>query len=144
MPVAYKPVNGTAVNFGFVTGDGIVIGSLTGTLIQSADVSAEADRYEVANGTGDHVTHSFFDQHKKASIEWVVSADTLANAATATTLTGITPGTIIAITVCDSDPDLVNSYWEIQSGPTTKKTNKDAARISLPLEYRGTIPTVQT
>ena len=134
-------INGTAVNFGFTGTNGIAITGLSGILLQSSDTSAEAERSEVANGVGDHVTHAFFDQHLKASLEWTVTGTSISNAVTNTTLASLLPGAFIVVTACASNPDLI-ATWEVQSGATIKKTNKDSARISVSIEKRANITAV--
>ena len=136
-------INGTAVNFGFTGTNGITITGISGTLLQSADVSAESERTEVANGTGDHVTHAFFDPHFKATLEWTVTGTSLSNAVVNTALASLLPGAFIVISACASNPDLV-ATGEVQSGATTKKTNKDSARLSVSIEKRTNITAVAT
>jgi hypothetical protein len=135
-------INGTPVNFGFTGTNGITISGISGTLLQSADVSAEADKEEVRNGVGDIVSRGWFDQHYKAALEWVISGTGLANAITNTTLVGLTPGTIINITACASMPDLIASSWEVMSGAKTSGSNTVAKKFSVPLEKRAGITAV--
>ena len=132
-------INGTAVNFGFTGTNGIVITGLSGTMLQSADYSAEADKDEVRSGVGDIVSREWYDQHIKATLEWVITGTGLANALVNTAIAGILPGTIIVITTCASMPDLVATNWEVMSGGSIKGTNTNAKRMSVPLEKRAGI-----
>jgi len=133
-------INGIPVNFGFTGTDGIQITGLTANLLlQSADESAEADKDEVRAGQGDIVNRSWYDQHKKASLECVITAAGIAAAVTATTLASLLPGTIIIISACASMPDLVATTWEVQSGAAIKGSNTNAKRVTIPLEIRAGI-----
>ena len=131
--------NGTAVNFGFTGTNGITITGVSGTLLQSADYAAEADKDEVRNNVGDIVNRNWYDQHIKATLEWVITGTGLANAITNTALAGIVPGTIIVITACASVPELIATNWEVQSGPAIKGSNTNAKRLTIPLEKRAGI-----
>jgi hypothetical protein len=135
--------NGTAVNFGFTGTNGIVITGLNGTLLQSADISAEADKDETRTGLGDIVNRNWYDQHNKGTLEWVITGTGLANAIVNTALAGLTPGALIAITTCASMPDLVGT-WEVQSGAAIKGGNTNSKRISVPLEKRAGITATST
>jgi hypothetical protein len=135
-------LNGTAVNFAFTGTNGITITGIAGTLLQSADVSAEADKEDVRNNIGDVVERSWYDQHYKAALEWVISGTGIANAIVNTALAGLTPGTIIIITACASMPDLVQTNWEVMSGASEKGSNTTAKRMSVPLERRSGITAV--
>jgi hypothetical protein len=131
--------NGTPVVFGYTTTtDGITISGINGTLLQSAEQSAEADHEDIRNGVGDIVARNWYDQHRKASLEWVVKGTGLANAIVNRTLTGLTPGTIINITACASQPDLVGTNWEVQSAKDAG-SNTSSAKISVQLEKRAGI-----
>jgi hypothetical protein len=135
MPV----INGTAVNFGFTGTNGIAITGINGTLLQSAETSAHADKEEVRNAVGDIVNRDWYDQHTKATLEWVITGTGLANAIVNTALAGLTPGTIIVITACASMPDLVATTWEVMDGASIKGSNTNAKRYSVPLEKRAGI-----
>jgi hypothetical protein len=136
MPTA----NGTAVNFGFTGANGLACSAING-ILQSSDHSVEADKDEVRSPLGDIVNRNWYDQHSKATLEFVIQGATnsIAAAIAATTLANLTPGTIINITACASDPDLVGSTWEVQSGAAIKKGNTNAARLTVPLEKRAGI-----
>jgi hypothetical protein len=135
-------VNGIAVNFAYTGTNGITITGISGTLLQSADVSAEAEKEDVRDNSGDLAARSWYDQHLKATLEWIVKGTGLGNALTLTTLTGITPGVILVITACASVPDLVGTNWEVQSGAAIKSSNTTAKRISVPVEKRAGITAV--
>lgn len=127
---------GTAVVFGYTGTNGIVITGISGTLLQSAEHSAEADREDIRDGDGDIVAHNFHDQNRKATLEWVVTGTGLANAIVNRTLASLVPGTIIAIATCASDPDLVASTWVIMSARSVG-SNTTSARISVQIEKRA-------
>lgn len=135
--------NGTAVNFGFTGTNGIAITGLNGTLLQSADYSAEADKDEVRSGLGDIVNRNWYDQHLKATLEWVITGTGLANALTNTAVAGMLPGTIIVITACASEPDLVATNWEVMRS-SIKGSNTNAKRVTLELEKRAGITAAST
>lgn len=133
-------INGTPVNFGFqTTTGGITISGLSGVLLQSAEHSVEADVERTRDPAGNIVTDAWYDQHVKATLEWVVTGTGLANAITNTALAALTPGTIINITACANDPDLVATNWEAMSGAKITKSNTGSAKISIPLEKRAGI-----
>lgn len=131
--------NGTAVNFAFTGTNGITITGISGTLLQSSDTSAEADKEEVRNNVGDIVNRDWYDQHYKAALEWVITGTGIANAIVNTSLAALTPGTIIVITACASMPDLVATNWEVMAGASIKGSNTNAKRFSVPLEKRAGI-----
>ena len=135
-------INGTPVNFAFTGTNGIVITGISGTLLQSADVSADADKDDTRTAGGDVCTHSWYDQHLKATLEWVVTGTGLANAITNTAVAAVTPGSIIAITACASMPDLIGSNWEVMSGAKESGSNTNCKKLSVPLEKRALITAV--
>lgn len=132
-------INGTAVNFAFTGTNGIAITGISGTLLQSADTTAKADKDETRNNIGDIVNRNWYDQHTAATLEWVITGTGLANAIVNTTLTGLTPGTIIVITACASMPDLIGTNWEVMDGASIKGSNTSTKRFSVPLEKRAGI-----
>jgi len=137
-------INGTAVNFGFTGANGIAITGINGFLLQQADHSLAAEKEDVRSGQGDIVNHSWYDQHMKSTIEAVITGTGIASAITNTTLkTVLPPGTIISITACASDPDLVQTAWEVQEA-NIRHSNVGAARISISVEYRAGITAVAT
>lgn len=133
------PINGVPVNFGFQGTSGITITGLSGTLLQNVDLSAEADKEEVRSGQGDIVNRNWYDQHLKATLEWVITGTNLATTLTNTAIAGITPGVILVITACTSVPDLVATTWEVMGGASIKGSNTTSKRITLPLEKRAGI-----
>lgn len=135
--------NGTALNFGYTGGDGITITGISGTLLQSADHSVEADKEETRTGQGDIVNRFWYDQHSKASIEWVVKGTGLANAIVNSTLAALTPGTILVVSACASDPDLVATTWEVQRA-SLKGSNTTSKRITCEVEKRAGITAAST
>jgi hypothetical protein len=130
--------NGTPLVFGYTGTDGITITGINGTLLQSAEQSAEADHEDVRNGVGDIVARNWHDQHRKASLEWVVKGTGLANAIVNRTLATLTPGTIIVISACASQPDLIATNWEVMSAKDAG-SNTSSAKISAQLEKRAGI-----
>jgi hypothetical protein len=138
------PANGTAVNFGYTGAGGITITGIAGTLLQSSDLSAEADKDEVRQLQGDIVSRNWYDQHYKATLEWVVSGTGIAVAITNSTIAPVTPGTIIVISACASQPDLVATNWECMSGASAKKSVTGQTRFSVPVEKRAGITAAQS
>ena len=137
-------INGTAVNFGFTGANGITITGISGFLIQQGDHTLAADKEEVRSGQGDVVNRSWYDQHIKATIEAVITGTGLAAAITNTAIKSILPpGTIIAITACASDTDLLATNWEVQEA-TVRKSNVGSARLSISVESRAGITAVAT
>ena len=133
--------NGTPVVFGYTGTNGITITGVDGTLLQSTDHSAEADHEDIRDAIGNIVSRSWYDQHRKATLEWIVTGTGLADAITHNTLTPILPGMIIVITVCASDPDLVATSWEVMSSKSSH-SNTSSAKISVQLEKRAGITAV--
>jgi hypothetical protein len=134
-------INGTAVVFGYTGTNGIAITGINGTLLQSTDQSAEADHEDVRNAVGDIVSRAWYDQNRKATLEWVITGTGLANAITNNTLTGLTPGTIIVISACASNPDLVATNWEVMSSKNPG-SNTSSHRMTVQLEKRAGITAV--
>lgn len=137
------PANGTPVNFGFTGANGLTVTGVNGTLLQSVDYSAEADHEDVRAGQGDIVSRNWFDQHLKATLEWVITGTGIANAIVNTAIAALTPGTIITISACASVPDLVATNWEVVSGASIKGSNTNNKRLSVPLEKRAGITGTQ-
>lgn len=135
-------INGTACNFAFhTTTGGITITSPDQSgkiLLQNAEQSQGADNERTRDNIGNVVISAWVDPHQKATLEWVVKADTLANAATATSLTSFALGAIITIGACAARPDLVATNWEVMNA-RIPGTNQSAARIILELEKRAGI-----
>src|SRR5690348_10969015 len=128
--------NGRAVNFGFTGADGIIITGISGTLLQSADQSAVADKEEARTLQGDIVARQWYDVHAVAVLEWVIAGVTnsIASALVNTTLSAMQPGTIVNISQCNSMPDLVGSNWEVMSGVSIKGSTTTNKRLSVTLE----------
>lgn len=144
--------NGVAVNFGFTQSaggtQGIVMTGLTGYILQNADYSAEADVDDVRDLQGNKVSRNWYDQHRKGTLEFVITGTTnsIAAALANTTLANFTPGSIITITECLSMPELVtlnNGKWEVQAGASIKGSNTNSKRLSIPLETRPGIQAAQ-
>jgi hypothetical protein len=147
---------GTAVNFAFTQSasgtQGVVFTSgvtnMTGFILQNADTSAEADKEEARSIGGDVISRNWYDQHRKGTLEFVISGATnsIAAALANTTLAKFTPGSIITITECLSMPELVTlngGIWEVQPGASIKGSNTNAKRLSVPLETRPGIQASQ-
>lgn len=143
--------NGIAVNFGFTqsaSGQAGIVWTLSGYLMQNADYSAEADMDEVRILQGDKASRNWYDIHRKATLEFVITGATnsIAAALANTTLANLTPGTIITITECLSMPELVtfnSGKWEVQAGAAIKGSNTNSKRLTVPLEARPLIQSSQ-
>lgn len=144
--------NGTAVNFAFTQSaggtQGIVITGMTGYILQNAEYSAEADKEEARSIGGDVISRNWYDQHRKGTLEFVISGATnsIAAALANTTLANFVPGAIITITECLSMPELVslnNGKWEVQTGASIKGSNTTDKRLSIPIETRPGIQASQ-
>ena len=131
-------INGTAVVFGFTGSNGITIANISGTLLQSTDHSADADHEDTRNGLGDIVARGWYDTHRKATLEWVVTGTGLANAITNNVLGSLVPGTILVISACASDTDLVATTWEVMTARSSH-SNTSSAKINVQLEKRAGI-----
>jgi len=139
--------NGTPVNFGFVAtgGDGgLTCTGLTGFLLQTVDLEDGADKEEVRSLQGNIVSRNWYDSHSKVSLRFVIAATSKANAVTATTLASFKAGAIISITACASNPDLVATNWEIQSGVKIPQDLTKSAEMIIPLEKRAGITAAQS
>jgi hypothetical protein len=128
-------VNGTPVNFGFLnTTNGITIGGFTGIFtLQSAEHTSGSDMEAVKDAGGNDMTHVWYNPRTHATLEMVIIGSGLAAAITNTTLSGLIPGTILSITACANDLDLVKSNWEVNADPKISKSNTGAAKITLML-----------
>jgi hypothetical protein len=138
---------GTPVNFGLVstTSDGGVTSTnLTGYLLQSASVQTGAEVESVRSLQGDTTAQNYYDLHHEATLRFVISASSKANAITATSLANFQPGSIISITACASNPDLVNSYWIVQPGASIPQEITKSAELNLPLKRYAAITAVQS
>ncbi len=133
------PINGIAVNFGFVSASGLTIAGLVGTLLQSADHSSAADMEGARNGIGAYVVRGWYDTHDEAALEWVVTASSIANAITASSLTPVVAGTLITIANCDSLPELNGTTWEVQSGAKVSGSNTTFKKMSVTIHKRAGI-----
>ena len=141
-------INGTPVNFSFLsptgitlaggTDDGLVVAGLVGVLLQSASYKKNSNRTLVKGGDGDRVSSIHNDRFNSATLKWKVSGATLAAAITNTKMSQ--PGNFIVITACDSLPDIVHATnrWEVISGEVSG-SNEDVKEISLEIEYAAGI-----
>jgi hypothetical protein len=124
---------GTAVNFGFpTTANGITITGVSGTLLQSADHTKQADVFEVRDADGDIVNRTFYNQSDEATLEYIVTGTGLADAITNTALQ--TPGSLLVITACANMPSLVATTWQVEPGHKLSGSNMDAKKITVPLK----------
>src|SRR6185295_15457743 len=112
-----------------------------GTILQTGDHSADADKEEIRSGVGDIIARNWYDQHRKLTLEWVVGGTGLANAIVNRTLSTLTPGTIIVISACASQPDNVATNWEVQSA-RDNGSNTSSAKFTVQLEKRAGITAV--
>jgi|ERR1051326_5701603 hypothetical protein len=130
-------INGVPVNFGFQgaadgnNGQGIAITGISGTLLQSVDHAKMASLEVARDGNANTVMRAHTDLHDEATLEWIVTGDTLAHTLTNTAIPA--PGSIIVITACASRPGLVGTNWEVQSGGRIIGSNTTAAKISVPI-----------
>ena len=131
--------SGVLVNFGFTGTDGIAATGLTGAgLFQSADYELGCDETQLKSAAGELVTRVFANQHKKATIEWIPGAASVASAITAQTAMVALYHTILNITACASMPEMIDSHWLVV-GVKTAKSNTDAAKVTLSLEQHAGI-----
>ena len=138
---------GIPVNFGFksTTSDGgLTCTGLTGFFLQRSSVKSEADKEQVRTLQGDVAAENYYNLHNSADLTFVISSTGIAAAITATSLSSFAPGTIIAITACASNPDLVNSYWIVQPGAEIPQEITKSAEIRLPLLRYAGITAAQT
>ena len=131
---------GTPVNFGFTGTNGITIPGISGTLLQSADLTNQADVEEVRDADGDVVSRSFYNQNNDASLEYVVTGTTLADSITNTALQ--TPGTIIVITACTSMPELIATNWVVEPGVKVTGIHTSFKRITLSLKKYAAVTAI--
>jgi len=137
-------INGTAVNFGYQGTNGITITGLSGTLLQSTDHSKVADVESARDGLGAIVARGWYDIHDEATLEWIITGTNLAASLTNTTLTGVNPGDFINITACTSEPGLVATTWECQSGAKIVGSNTNFKKLSVTVHKRAGIAAVAT
>lgn len=142
--MANAQVNGIPVNFGFQGGvgaegsQGLAITGVSGILLQSAEQTKVAECEKVKDGNGNDVVHAWFNFHDEVSLEWIVSADTLAHAITFTSGALKNAGSIIVITGCTSMPSLVGTCWEVQSGVKVQGSNTTSKKVTFPIHlYPG-------
>lgn len=138
---------GTAVNFGFVSTSsdgGLTCTGLTGFLLQRSSLKTAADVEQVRALQGDVVSENYHNDHDEADLTFVISAAGIAASITATALANFRPGSIIAITACASNPDLVNSYWICQPGAEIPQEITKSAELRIPLKKYTNITAVQT
>lgn len=134
-------VLGTAVNFAFksttngITVSGSGIGSLT---LQSSKYSKSFDTVErIRNGAGVTTAIVGEDLAEKATLEYVIIGTGLADALTQTTIPA--PLTIVTISACVSNPNLVDTNWFVVDEPVIDQSNTTAAKVTLNLEQRAAI-----
>jgi hypothetical protein len=135
-------VNGTAVNFAFQGTNGITITGVSGTLLQTSDLSAMADCEVVRDNQGAEVVHAWYNFHNEGTLEWVVTSGSLSGAINNSSLnTLFAPGKFLTITACTSCPEFV-ATWEVQSGAKHTKSNTTSSKISVPIKLFGGITAV--
>lgn len=138
---------GFPVNFGFKSTSsdgGLTATGLTGFFLQRSSVKINADIEEVRYLQGDVGSQNYYNQNYEAELTMVISSTGIAAAITATTLSSFQPGSIIAITACASNPDLVNSYWVIQPGVEVPQEITKSAEIRIPLKRYANITAAQS
>ena len=136
--------NGTAVNFSFAsaagitaagaTDDGLVATALAGIFLQSASEKKQSNRTMVKDGLGDRASSIHNDRVVAASLRWVVTGTSNANALVNSAISR--PGNFIVITACASMPDLVHATfkWEIISAEIGG-SNDGVKEITYEIEY---------
>lgn len=135
---------GLPINFGFATtSGGMTSATLSGKFIlQSADVSLESDEEQVRDAVGALAVRNFYNGSKKATIEYVVTGTTAANAQANSVPPAV--GSFVVISACASMPDLVSSYWVVATGPKVALSNTTSCKITLNLELHAGITAAAT
>lgn len=135
---------GVAVNFGFTGTDGIAESTiLTGKmLLQSADLENTSEEEQVRDADGDLVNRAFYNPGFRATLEYIPTGSSLANAITASALP--TVGSILSITACANIPALVKTNWIVMPGVKIAGSNTSAKRITLNLESHAAITAAVT
>ena len=124
---------GRPVSFGFTGSDGISGSLFTGKIIlQSADYESASDKEEIRSAAGEIVTETFYNQSKKANLEYIPTASSIAGVTANVTLPSIP--TFVAIDTCVDMPVLAGVSWVYKGGGKITKSNTGAAKISLPIE----------
>ena len=131
-------VNGVAVNIGYAgTPGGVTLndaGVIPTLILQTADVASEAENFEVFDEAGNLTASAWLNPQAKATLELVISGSGGANAVVQTTAcTGIKSGDILTISACAQLPALVQTNWEVLSGPKVAGSNKDAKKFTVNL-----------
>lgn len=132
-------------NFGFeTTTNGITMsGTGIGTFTpQSASHSKQASVEEVKSAAGETVQRAFYDFSEDATLEYMVSGSTIADAKTQATIPA--PGTIVSITACASMPSIIATNWVVEPGVSIGGSNTDFKRVSLPLKKHAGITAAST
>lgn len=133
-------LNGVGVNFAFAGTNGITISGVSGTLLQSADLSKIADMEATRDGQGAEVTHAWYNFHDQCTLEWVVTGTGAANAIANSSLTpSFSPGAFVTVSACTSMPELTASVWEVQTGAKHTKGNTNSSKFSIPINRYGGI-----
>ena len=137
-------LKGVAVNFGFTGTDGIAESTtLTGKMqLQSVDYEETSDEEQVRDATGALTNRSFYNPGYRATLEYIPSGSSLANAITATALPTI--GSVISITACPNMPGLIKTNWVVMPGGKITGSNTNAKRITLNLESHAGITAAAT
>ncbi len=131
-------INGTPVNFSFMSAAGIVITQQAGVLLQNASYKTPTNRKLVMDGNGNRTTSAHTDPIKTATIKWIPSGAGIADAITNTSLQA--PGNFIDITSMDSMPEMVAKY-EVIAGEVTGSMD-GFKEISLDIEFAPNIQSV--
>lgn len=143
MPQTVAVQNGTAVNIGFPGGIPLSSPNLSSNLIlQSADESAGANNYRVEDEVGDVVVSAWSDPHTKCTLEMIIKGSGIAAAQIASTLSGLTPGTLCTFGTFLPMPDITGAAWEMMDSPKIAGSNKDAKKLTCNLEKRAGITAV--
>lgn len=137
--------NGIACSIGFGgTAGGITITNpaiSTYMILESADISADAENIEVFDESGNLTMSSWTNPQAKVSLKMTIKGTGLAQVdATVQTLLfgvagvgGVQPGTLFIISACQKMPSLVATNWEAMSGLKLEGTNKTAKTYNISL-----------
>lgn len=128
---------GTAVNFGYATTtNGITITGISGFLLQEAEHEADGDNEQIRDADGDVVADVHYNATQRATITAVITGTGLANAITNTTKPA--KGTILVISACASDTELVATNWVVMRSRITG-SNTTAKRLTIEIEKHAGI-----
>jgi hypothetical protein len=139
---------GSPVNFGFkaTSGDtGVTATPFTGFLLQRSGLKTSGELERVRSLQGDVTSENYYGQESEFDLTFVISKSTgIADSIAATTLTGFTAGTILAITASASMPDAVYATWIVQYGAEITQETTKSAEYRIPLKKVPNVTAAQT